>query len=133
MPKTFIVAPGRAMVVRGPQGVRKILRERTVVTPDHFKTQAEFEKHVKNGFIMRFGGEDEAEIEPMVKVTHDGVVEKAPPPPPRAVGLWNVDPKKLRGKKLDALNVMIAEKDEAHPLAESVEDAIAILSADFQG
>jgi hypothetical protein len=93
----------------------------------------EIKRLLKTGFLMRKGGEDDQEPEEELMVTHEGKVDEAPPAPPRAPGLWNIDPKKLKGKKLDDLNVMIAEKDASKPPCATIAEAIKQLSADFEG
>lgn len=45
---------------------------------------------------------------------------------------WRLDPAGLRGKGLPALLVMIRERDEKHPLPETEEEAVAILSQDWK-
>jgi len=45
---------------------------------------------------------------------------------------WNFDPALLAGKEIDQLNVMIQERDPSvHPF-DTVEEAIAFLSSEFQ-
>lgn len=48
---------------------------------------------------------------------------------------WNLDPKTLEDKSLDALNLLIAERMDGKPFKEAPDVAAAIkkLSADFKG
>lgn len=46
---------------------------------------------------------------------------------------WNVDPDSLRGLSLDQLNIRIKQVDGRRKPAQSVDEAIEILSADFEG
>lgn len=131
MAAIYKVARGRTLALRDRRGVTRLLSE-NVILQGEVQGQ-ELRDLVKAGFIDRMGGEDESEPDALATIKNDGTVEKAPPPPPRALGLWNVDPKKIATKNIDQLNVMIAEKDPNVPPAASVDEAVKILSADFQG
>ena len=48
-------------------------------------------------------------------------------------GLWECDPDALKGLSIENLNVMVGERDESIGQFETVEEAIAQLSADFKG
>lgn len=45
--------------------------------------------------------------------------------------LWDLDPDGLKGKSLEELNVMVAERDPEIPALDTVEEAVAWLSQDF--
>lgn len=55
-------------------------------------------------------------------------VEEARPP-----SVWTCDPVVIGRKSLKALQVMIRERDDTHPMPETVEECIAILSQDWRG
>lgn len=130
---TWVVAPGKSMKIRDKAtGKARIVHENTVLKGE--LSDDECAKHEACGFLVRKGYEDEAQVEAAPQITHEGELAEAPPPPPRAAAsIWNVDPKKLKGKSLEGLNVMIAERDTQHPPAASIPEAIKILSSDFQG
>jgi hypothetical protein len=64
--------------------------------------------------------------------------DAAPPPPP--VGrtgrvtpsIWTMDPDGIRGLALDQLNIMILERDDEVAPFETVEEAAAWLSQDYE-
>lgn len=60
---------------------------------------------------------------------------QAPPPnngTGAAISKWVLDPATLTGKKVEDLNVMILERDPTVKPFETVEEAVAFLSQDFQ-
>jgi hypothetical protein len=143
---TYLVADNRAIVVKtllpGKSKPTKIVLKgqpgtKVVIPSDVLGKWGpdEIKRLIKSGFVVRKGADDEAETDDGVMVTHEGKIEEAPPAPPKdkPVGLWNVDPKKIKTKKLDELNVMIAERDPSRVPAKTVAEAIQQLSVDFEG
>lgn len=55
-----------------------------------------------------------------------------PPPTPNQSSIWNLNPEDLRGKSLEVLNAMIAERDATQTPFDNGEDAIAFLSMDYK-
>lgn len=62
------------------------------------------------------------------KIEHVKTTERKAPTTP-----WTFDPIGLKGKSLDELNVMVAERQKDGPKFESVVEAVAFLTQDFQG
>lgn len=63
--------------------------------------------------------------------------QKEPAPGERGGGqapsVWTVDPANLEGKSLEELNVMVLDRDNSMEPFSTVEEAVAQLTADFQG
>lgn len=119
-----------------------------IVTEEALRGAANVKEFLASKFIVRVGGEDDYQPEQALAVNADGKLaeappappvpapepEEAPPPPPApAVGLWNLDPAKLEGKPLQALNAMLLERDASAKPYKKAGDAIKHLSQDFQG
>lgn len=67
-------------------------------------------------------------------VTSSVQIKKDPVPEVKTpLSIWNLDPEQLKGKSLDELNVMILERDDTIDPFDTLEEAVAQLSQDFNG
>lgn len=136
--KKFIVAAGNSIFINGPllhtvKG-KDTLSEGEEI-PEGLFDSDKLARLLAAGKIKRVGGDIEKDPEPEIGVGVEGQLIKEKPlqPEHRPVGPMNVDPAKLKGKTLDQLKVMIAEKDpriDASAIKDE-ESAVKILTADF--
>lgn len=111
--------------------------------PEGVLTPKQIRQHQQSGYLsvtreaprQMTAAEIEAESKkavpdaPGVAVTP---VDSEGKPAPQLASRWALDPDGLRGMELDALNVMILERDPAMEPADTVEEAIGLLSQDFE-
>jgi hypothetical protein len=130
----FRVAKNRCVLWRSKDGKKqqRLYKANEVLPRDCFSIEECRELHA-SGFAARFGGEDDVPVEEQLKINDKGDLGHAPPAPPRAPGLWNVDPSKVVGKSLEELNTMVLERDPSIAPLSTAGEALAQLSADFRG
>jgi len=112
------------------------------VIPSGVLSSKQIQQHMKNGFLDVIKGSvatlSVEEIE--AELGGDGLppgVEAATSmgengKPVKIASKWNLDPDGLRGMSLDQLNVMIMERDDSIGLLDTEEEAIALLSEDYE-
>ena len=107
------------------------------VIPEGLLPKAAVADMLNNGFIEKVGSKDKLYL-------HDEGVEN-PPGAKKDLGLsedgkpkavkvkprWDMDPKALKRKSLDELNIMIADKDAKVEPFETRSEAIGFLTQDF--
>lgn len=124
--KKHVVAKGRAIHWNG-----QVIEEGADVTGMPFKNMVD---HIKSGFVVELDTPDPLPeeqrkfVEPIAS-DQDLAVQGTKL---QAVGKWALDPKALKGKTLDQLNVMVKERDAQLKPFEKTEDAIERLSSDFR-
>lgn len=148
MSRKLVVAPGRSMI--HPK-TRAILPPGTVIVPGEIYSKSYIEVCIKSGFIEVESVDKSAEAareralavldENTVTLKVDAEIETvgAAPKPEAPVEVathtrvshWNLDPDGLRGKSLDDLNILVAERDPSVEPFTTVEEAIGWLSMDY--
>ena len=133
--KTYFVSAGRSCCLPGG-----VLLKPGQAVPQGLKP-AVIKEWIDSGFIHGKGDTPVAQPEGMPAIKAEGALsepakkaEFAPVvPAPAAVqkGKFTEDPVALEGKDLEELNLMLANLDEE--AADTVEEAVALLSADFAG
>lgn len=142
--KTFVVT-GCSLALNGPllnkHDLRSVLTPGEEVTEEMLSSKA-IKKLLEKGQIRVKGGEVEADPEKIetlkahdvdldkgqkVKVEQGKPIDKHQKP----VGLWNVDPAILESKSLEALNVMIAERDPKLEAFSNRDEAVKRLTSDY--
>ena len=120
MPKqdSYVVAPGQSLLIRQPAVKGKTPTRKQylpgesipagLLTAEEMKELTEAGKLVKNG----------------VRIMPNGQRRKSP-------GKWNRDPESLVGKSYNQLAVMIAEIDANEPVPPTKDEAIALLTRDY--
>lgn len=127
--KQFVVAPGCSVNVNTRNlKLKRTHFEQGEILPDGIPAE-NLEKLVKKGFVKVRGGEVEKDPEPVQHLTEDGKVTTVKPTV--AATRFTMDPKKLAGKSVDELNVMLREIDKEAPVFKTAPEAIAALSKDF--
>ena len=92
--------------------------EASIVTHDSVRTP-EDRAEVARTPLTPFGDVGGSRIEPLKRI--------------RARSCWEHDPDTIRGRSLEEMNLMIVDLDPRIRPFETVEEAVAQLSADFQG
>lgn len=115
----YIVAPGRSVITRSPSNPKEgriTLNAGCIISEGQIAEQ-EAENLVRMGILIRHRPDDVSTMK---------LPQKAKSP-----GKWNRNPSDLFGKTIDELNVLIGEIDPKAPLAGSVEEALEMLSMEF--
>lgn len=114
--------PPMYRVVKGSIGHADVLFPHNSIVPDGVLTEKQIKSLLAEGVIK---AEPEAPV----------AAPPAPPAPPAGDAdpkPWSLNPKKLYGKALDELHVLIAEIDPKRTPPEDVARCIALLSRDFK-
>lgn len=128
MSKTYVVAAGKSVNVndRSFKGLRAHFEQGETLPELSDKTIASL---LKKGVIKQRGGEVEKDPDTVPNLNEDGTASKVPAV---AATRFTMDPKKLAGKSVEELNVMLREIDKDAPTFKTAPEAVAELSKDFR-
>lgn len=108
--------------------------------PEGVLSSEQIKRHIKAGYLVD-GSQPAPAIPADLQPRLPGIDESGRPAgrapkaakPAKSKSIWSMDPDGLRGLDVDQLNVMIAERDDSVEPFETSEEALAFLSADYEG